>query len=101
MAQVRDLIENCNIAFQFAKTHSVYLKDWEKTKKQMEGRLGSGNLPPGTSPQLFKAIMYASEQIEQRKLKAVRDAFQEKFGESIYDYLGQDGKTKKFFGMFG
>jgi hypothetical protein len=101
VAQVRDLIENCNIAFQFAKTHSVYLKDWEKTKKQMEGRLGNGNLPPGISPQLFKAIMDASEQIEQRKLKAVRDAFQEKFGESIYNYLGTDGKTKKLFGMFG
>ena len=33
MSQVQDLIDNCNITYQFAKTHSVYVKDWEKTKQ--------------------------------------------------------------------
>ena len=101
MAQVQDLIDNCNITFQFAKTHSVYLKDWEKTKERMENNLKNGILPPGVSANLHRAIIDATDEVIQRKLKRVRDAFEKKFGESIYNYLGPDGKTKKLFGIFG
>lgn len=101
MAQVQDLIHNCDISFQFAKTHSVYLKDWENTKAQMEQNLKDGVLPPGISAALLQAIIAGSETVMQKKLKMVRDAFQRKFGESIYNYLGSDGKTKKLFGIFG
>lgn len=101
MAQAQDLIDNCNITYQFAKTHSVYVKDWEKTKQQMENNLKNGVLPPGVSANLFQAIIDASEEVMQKKLKMVRDAFQKKFGESIYNYIGLDGKTKKLFGIFG
>ena len=100
MAQVRDLINNCNITFQFAKTHSIYIKDWEKTKQQMENNLNSGILPPNVSANLFRTIIDASEEVMQRKFKKVRKAFSKKFGESIYNYLGPDGKTKKLFGIF-
>jgi len=100
MAQVRDLINNCNITFQFAKTHSIYLTDWEKTKQQMENNLNNGILPPNVSANLFRAIINASEEVMQRKLKKVRKGFEKKFGESIYNYLGPDGKTKKLFGLF-
>lgn len=100
-AQVKDLIENCNNAFQFAKTHSVYLKDWEKTKQRMEENLKNGVLPPGVSSNLHREIIDATEKIMQKKFEVVRNAFQEKFGESIYNYLGPDGKTKKLFGIFG
>jgi hypothetical protein len=31
----------------------------------------------------------------------VQYAFEIKFGEPIYNYLGPDGKTKKIFGIFG
>lgn len=101
MAQAQDLINNCDITYQFAKTHSVYVKDWEKTKQRMEDNLRNGVLPPGVSANLFQSIISASEEVMQRKLKKVRDAFQKKFGESIYNYLGPDGKTKKLFGIFG
>lgn len=101
MAQVQDLIDNCNITFQFAKTHSVYLKDWEKTKERMENNLKNGVLPPDVSANLHRAIIDATDEVIQRKLKKVRDAFEKKFGESIYNYLGPDGKTKKLFGIFG
>ncbi len=101
MAQVQNLIDNCNITFQFAKTHSVYVKDWERTKRQSEEKLKNGILPPGTSAGLYRAIIDATDEIIQRKLKMVQDAFQKKFGESIYNYLGPDGKTKKLFGIFG
>ena len=101
MAQVQDLIDNCNITFQFAKTHSVYVKDWEKTKNRMEDNLGRGVLPPGVSANLHRAIIDASDEVMQKKLKKVQDAFQRKFGESIFNYLGSDGKTKKLFGIFG
>jgi len=36
MAQVQDLMLNCNITYQFAKTHSTYVKDWESTRTQYE-----------------------------------------------------------------
>ena len=101
MAQVQDLIDNCNITFQFAKTHSVYIKDWEKTKNRMENNLSHGVLPPGVSANLHRAIIDASDEVMQKKLKKVQDAFQRKFGESIFNYLGSDGKTKKLFGIFG
>ena len=101
MAQVRDLIQNCNVTFQFAKTHSTYVKDWEKVKARMEANLGNGILPPGISANLHRAIIDGSDRVIQMKLESVREAFQIKFGESIYNYLGPDGKTKKLFGIFG
>ena len=101
MAQVQDLIDNCSVSFQFAKTHSVYLKDWEKTKAQMEQNLKADALPSGVSAALFQAIIDGSEEVMQKKLKKVRDAFQRRFGESIYNYLRPDGKTRKLFGIFG
>src|SRR3989344_2280961 len=72
MSQVQDLINNCNISFQFAKTHSIYLKDWEKTKERMENNLKSGILPPGVSANLHRAIIDATDEIIQRKLEIVR-----------------------------
>ncbi|PIQ91485.1 MAG: hypothetical protein COV70_03495 [Parcubacteria group bacterium CG11_big_fil_rev_8_21_14_0_20_39_22] len=101
MGQVQDLIHNCNITFQFAKTHSVYVKDWEKMKNQMEDNLSRGILPPGVGANLFRAIIDGSDEVMQKKLKKVQDAFQRKFGESIFNYLGPDGKTRKLFGIFG
>ena len=101
MAQVQDMIENCNISFQFAKTHSTLLKDWEKTKKESEEKLKNGILPPGSSANLYRAIIDATNEIMRWKLQMIRDAFEKKFSESIYNYLGPDGKTKKLFGIFG
>ena len=101
MSQAQDLIDNCNITYQFAKTHSIYIKDWEKTKQRMENNFKNGVLPPGVSANLFRSIIDASEEVMHRKLGKVRGAFQKKFGESIYNYLGPDGKTKKLFGIFG
>ncbi len=101
MTQAADLIKNCDITFQMAKTHSVYVKDWEKTKEQMEDRLESNLLPPGISALLFQAMIDGSEKLVQEKLAMIRTAFQLKFGESIYNYLDKDGKTKKLFGIFG
>ena len=98
MTQAQDLIDNCNVTYQFAKTHSVYVKDWEKTKEQMENNLKNGVLPPGVSANLFRAIIDTSEEVMQKKLKKVQNAFQRKFGESIFNYLGPDGKTKGLFG---
>lgn len=100
MAQVQDLIDNCSITFQFAKTHSVYLKDWEKTKERMENNLKNGILPPGVSANLHRAIIDTTDEIMQKKLKMVKDAFEVKFGESIFNYLGPDGKTKWLFEIF-
>jgi len=100
MAQAEELIRGCNVSYQFARTHSVYLKDWEKTKGQMEMKLKNGILPPGVSARLFRSIIDESDELIQKKLSIVRNAFQYKFGESIYNYLGPDGKTKKFLGLF-
>ena len=98
--QLRDLVANCNNAYQFAKTHSAYLTDWEKQKQQSEDKLKGGILPPDTSANLYRAIIDANDELIQKKLKIVRDAFEAKFGESIYNYLGSDGKVKKLFGIF-
>lgn len=101
MAQVDDLIFNCENRFQFAKTHSVYIKDWEKTKEMMELRIKNGQLPSGTSVQFMRAMIFYGDKIIEEKLQKVRQAFHMKFHETIYNYLGDDGKTKKFLGIFG
>jgi len=100
MKQVEDLFLHCNNRFQFAKTHSVYIKDWEKTKDRMETNLKNGILPPGVSANLHREIIGATDKIIQKKLAMVRVLFGDKFGESIYNYLGQDGKTKSIFDIF-
>ena len=94
MAQVQDMIENCNITFSFAKTHSAFVKDWEKSKQKLENDLKNGNAPSDMSTNFFRASIDATDEIMQRKQEKVRDAFQEKFGESIYNYIGADGKTE-------
>ncbi len=100
-AQVDDLIFNCGNKYQFAKTHSVYIKDWDKTKGIMEQRIVNGQLPPDTSPQFMRAMIFHGDKIIQEKLQKVRQAFHIKFHETIYNYLGEDGKIKKFLGIFG
>lgn len=99
MAQVQDLIDNCNITYEFAKTHSVYVKDWEKTKQEMEYHLSNGVLPPGVSAELFREVINASDKVIQKKLKKVQNSFQQKFGESIFNYIGNDGKTNGCLGV--
>ena len=90
---------SCNSPYQFARTHSAYVKDWEKTKNRMENNLRNGVLPPATSANLFKEMIRVSDEIMLRKLELVRMLFENKFNESIYNYLGSDGKTK-FLGIF-
>lgn len=92
--QILDLDQNCNSSFQYAKTYSNYVKDWERTKSRMLEQLNTGNLPPDTSPELHEAMFEALDRVMEYKLEKVRNNFQNKFGESIFNYLGQDGKTK-------
>lgn len=92
--QILDLDQNCNISFQYAKTYSNYVQDWERTKSRMLEQLNTGNLPPDTSPELHEAMIEALDRVMEYKLEKVRNNFQNKFGESIFNYLGQDGKTK-------
>lgn len=100
MNQADDLIFNCENKYQFAKTHSLYIKDWEKTKEMMEQRINSGKLSPNTSVQFMRAMIFQGDKIIKEKLQKVQQAFQMKFHESIFNYLGEDGKTKKFLGIF-
>jgi hypothetical protein len=67
IAQAQDLIDNCNITFQFAKTHSVYIKDRGKTKQQMEDNLSRSIFPHGVSADLFRTIIDASDEGVKKK----------------------------------
>lgn len=98
--QSQDLIQNCNNKFQFAKTYSTYIEDWEKTKRGFEELISKNIFPEGMSKKLVEAILEGSEEIIQGKLRVVSTVFQMKFGESIFNYLGPDGKRKKLFGIF-
>jgi hypothetical protein len=100
MQQAQDLVQNCNNKFQFAKTYSVYVEDWEKMKKGMEEMVSKNILPSGISKELMGAMMEVSESIIQEKLDVLGVVFEKKFGESIFKYLRPDGKRKKFFGIF-
>jgi len=99
MSQVEDLFSNCNNPYQFAKTHSNYVKDWEKTKKKLEDNLKNNILPPNTSLAFSEALIEESDKIINQKLRMVQMLFMAKFNESIFNYLGSDGKTK-FLGIF-
>ena len=69
LAQTKDLIQNCNNKYQFAKTHSIYLKDWEKMRAQMESNLATGKLPPNVSENLHKAVIAEAAKIIEAKLE--------------------------------
>ena len=99
MAQAEDLKQNCNVSFQYAQTHSTYIKDWEKTKAQMEENLRTGNIHSDFTPEVWKEMINIADQVVEKKLQKVRNDFQEKFGESIYNYLNNDGKAKSCFGV--
>lgn len=102
VSQVEELIANCNNKYQFAKTHSTYVKDWERTKAIMVSRLNSGSFPSNTSRNFYSATIQTGEEIIKNKLETVRNSFETKFRESIYNYLGADGKIKTLFGtLFG
>jgi len=98
--QVEELFRSCSSPYQFAKTHSNYVKDWEKTKNQLENNMKRGILPPGASENLSREIIRVTDEIIQRKLALVKMLFESKFNETIFNYLGPDGKTKKFLGLF-
>lgn len=100
MAQVRELNMYCNISFQYAKTYSNYVKDWEKVRQEMQNKLNSNNLPDDISPKVFEETIKIANKIIEKKLKKVKNNFEEKFGESIFNYLGTDGKTKGCLGVF-
>lgn len=94
--QVQSLFDFCNTSFQYAKTHSSLLKDWEKAREQMHASNSSFLSLKG-----HQSLISGCDDIMSAKLKAVRETFEEKFGESIFNFLGPDGKTKKLFGLFG
>lgn len=99
MLQVEDLFINCSNPYAFAKTHSNYVKDWEKTKKKLEDNLRRNVLPPNTSKAFSEALIKEYDKIITKKLQMVQMLFENKFNESIFNYLGPDGKTK-FLGIF-
>ncbi len=99
LAQTEDLKQNCNISFQYAQTYSAYIKDYEKVKAQMVENLRTKNYHSDFTPAVYQEMINITDQIIENKLEKVRNDFQEKFGESIYNYLGKDGKAKSCFGV--
>ncbi|MDD5638666.1 MAG: hypothetical protein PHO28_02035 [Candidatus Pacebacteria bacterium] len=99
-SQVEEIFSSCNNKYRIAKTHSVLLKDWEKTKKETEERLKNNVLPPGTSFNFSKAMINMGDEVIEYKLSMIRMLFESTFNESIYNYLGSDGKTKSIFNLF-
>lgn len=100
MAQAQELIQECNNKYQFAKTHSVYVKDHENFKENLHKKISLNQLetlPKHVALEMIKI----SDEVMKQKLILVQLAFMRKFGESIFNFLGSDGKTKKLFGIFG
>ena len=96
VSQVQGLFDSCNITFQYAKTHSVLLKDCERTRITLARKL-----PQSISQEGREVLLSQMDRVMENKLEAIRKTFKEKFGESLFNYLGADGKTKKLFGLFG
>jgi len=92
MQQFYDLDTNCNISFQYAKTYTVYKKDWLKTRKTMEERIESGDT--ADRPELAQEMVNIYDRIIEEKLKKAERGFENKFGELIFNYINQDGTTK-------
>ena len=98
MDQVQDLLRNCSNKYQFAKTHSMYVKDWESTKLQIKNNYNRGIMFAGMSKEAFSTLIRQCDEIIDKKLTMVQSTFQSRFGESVFNYLGPDGKTKSLFG---
>jgi len=55
---------------------------------------------PGLNKEMMHAFLTEYDEIMKKKLSIVQGTFEKKFGESIFNFLGPDGKAKKIFGIF-
>lgn len=101
MDQLTELFLNCKNKYQLAKTHSNYIKDFEKIKEESTVLIESGNTPDDLSVNFYKAYLEMYENIINEKCEKLRNRFYTLFGEDIYNYLDKSGKSKKIFGIFG
>ncbi|HRY37071.1 MAG TPA: hypothetical protein P5230_04370 [Candidatus Magasanikbacteria bacterium] len=100
LKQAEELRKLCNNRFQYARTHSAYIEDWEKTKANMEENLKTNNIPKDVSSKFYEELINISERAIENKLRRVRIDFVGKFGDDINNYLGKNGKTAGCLGVF-
>jgi len=98
--QVMDLFGAKPSALVIASTHDAYVRDWEKTKKHMESNLAKGIFPPDTNKEFYAELLRQTDLIMKEKLVRVQQMFEMLYGESLFNYLGTDGKRKRFLGIF-
>lgn len=91
LAQFLDLDQNCDISYQYAKTYTVYVNDWKKTKAQMEAAIDNNTIPD--RPEVARELINIGDKIISEKLKLVEQGFRRKFNESIFNYIKEDGTT--------
>jgi hypothetical protein len=96
MAEVNELISTCNDPEKYAKAHSNFVVNWEKRKQEMEDDLKNRILPPNTSFRYNRAVVDELDLLIKKKLKTAQKSFYIKFGESIFNYLGKNGKINPF-----
>lgn len=93
--QLNDLEWNCNNRFQFAKTHSVLLKDWKNQRLKILEQIKGNEYNASLRPEVVHEMVRIGDRVMKKKMRRIRDAFERKFGESIFNYLGAPTERQK------
>ena len=81
--QALELDEHCNNAFQYAKTYSNYVKDWEQVQSKLDTMFRQGMVHESMSSELAQRLKEVYQEVIDEKLNWLRTRFEIKFNESF------------------
>ena len=79
LAQTEELKLFCSSPHQYAKTHSVYIKDWAALKEKMITHVRHEIVPDDLSVDVYREMIKIIDKIMEEKLEKVRKDFFIKF----------------------
>jgi hypothetical protein len=89
--QLEDLLKNCNIQPQFAKTYRVLRRDLRQMLEKGRDRLRQPQ--PGVSDGFGMALVLSTDAIISYKLRCMEEHFWVRWGEPIERWAGPEGSA--------
>ncbi len=91
-------INNFNNPYSFAKFYSGYIKELENMEKEIKNNLKNNNIPSDLSINLYNQFLLSLNTIKEISLEETKPIYEQRFNESFYTYINNDGKMKSIFG---
>lgn len=90
-------VANFNNPYSFAKFFCNHIKELEKMEKEIKNNLDNNNIPLGLSMNLYRQFMISLDTIKKMSFEEIGLIYEQKFKESFYTYINEEGKMKSVF----